>query len=976
MKKLFLLLLSSGFAASSLCGREIVNLDFDWKFKAGEVVDGQSPSLSDSGWRTLNVPHDWSIEGEYRADSPDKGRGGYLPAGVLWYRKVIDVPADWMEKKVSIEFDSVYMDSTVWINGVELGNRPYGYITFAYDLTPHLKEGENLIAIRVDNTLQPSGRWYTGTGVFGSIELLVTDSVHVKRGSIFFQTLDANSLEATVQAESEVVGDLEAEVFYELIAADGTIVATAKGSGKRKLTVIEPQLWGIDDPNLYTLRTSVKSGGRLVDQVDTTVGIRTLTFNREVGFALNGVSMKMKGVCEHHDGGPVGGAFPEKILRERLELLKAMGTNAIRTSHNPRTKEFYDLCDELGIMVMDEIFDGWHRKAEEDYGGRFFDEWWKIDVEEWIRAKRNHPSIVMYSIGNETGEDDVHDITGYIKKFDTTRPTTGGTIFEGVDIPGYNGPGGMPGAMQRFNQDNPEAITVRTEVPHTLQTRGFYRVRTWWRNPDRPRNEIPDYGTEQIFFDGHPRYSSSYDNAGVRISARTSWRETRDMPWVIGEFRWTGFDYLGEASFGGGKFPARIWNFGIIDLAGLPKDHFWFYQSQWTDEPMVHILPHWTHRFLDPGTVVPIVAYSNCDEVELFLNGESLGRKTEDPEWLEFVWQVPYVPGELKAVGYDNGEPVAQMIWHTAGSPVALRLETNNDHLKADRLDTATITYQAIDADGSNVPWTMNRVDFKFDGPIKNLGLENGDPVDVNPHRINHRNLFYGYGRGFFQATDDDSPVSITAASILGDTLFETSESVAIDVQTVALRGSLPDDLYEIRYSLDGSDPATGVLYEEPFVLDDSTMVKAVVLRNGEEYLHLEQQFLKGERPIVTDPRWRPGYDPSNYPFRIGEGYYEGPQDPEILGLWEREGDFIEFRRDGVVYENPNTPDERPLAFWVYDYPLDPFEAGFDDAGKGQLSWEPLHTMNTEIRITNQDLEELKIFRKRNNPEIYTRVVQ
>ncbi|MGB0370081.1 MAG: glycoside hydrolase family 2 TIM barrel-domain containing protein [Opitutales bacterium] len=953
--------------------RERINIDFDWQFSAGEQSGAESLVYDDSAWRTLDIPHDWSIEGEYSADAPDKGRSAYLPAGVLWYRKYIDVPAGWLDKRVSIELDSVYMDSTVWINGKKLGDRPYGYITFAYDLTPHLHEGTNVIAIRVDNTPQPSGRWYTGTGIFGSIDLLLTNSTHIQRGTIFFQALEAEAEHATLQVEAESKGHTAAELSYQLLDRQGHIVAQTAGDGKQTMHLENPRRWGLEDPYLYTLRTQLHLEGKLVDQINTPVGIRKLTFDNKTGFYLNDVSMKMKGVCEHHDGGPVGGAFPKKILRERLELLKEMGVNAIRTSHNPRTHEFYELCNELGIMVMDEIFDGWHRKAEEDYGGRFFDEWWQIDVEEWIRSKRNHPSIVMYSIGNETGEADIHDITGFIKKFDTTRPTTGGTIYEGVDIQGFNGPGGMPGAMQSFHEKHPDQIAVRTEVPHTLQTRGFYRVRTWWRNPDRPVNAIPDYGTEQIFFDGHPRYSSSYDNAGVRISARTSWRETRDMPWVIGEFRWTGFDYLGEASFGGGKFPARIWNFGIIDLAGLPKDHFWFYQSQWTDKPMVHILPHWTHRFLEPETIVPIVAYSNCEEVELFLNGKSLGRKTEDPEWLEFVWKVPYTPGELKAVGYKSGKPVAEKIWTTAGNPVALKLETNNSALKNDRLDTATITYQAVDQAGNNVPWTMNRVEFKIEGPLTHLGFENGDPVDVTPHRVNHRKLFYGYGRGFFQATDDNAPARITAAAFLGDTLFEETEQIAIDVQHLSLRGKIPNTNYQIKYSLDGSDPENGSIYSKPFILEESTHVRAVVLRDGAPLLHLDQEFVKGPKPKISDKRWAPGFKASGFPFRIGEGYYEGPHDPELIGKWEKDGEIYEFREDGLFYKHPGTPKETILAYWVYDYPLDPFEAGFKDAGAGQVNWMPLNTNNSRIKLENQDAKKLFIYLKK-KPEVYTRI--
>jgi beta-galactosidase len=937
-----------------------VKFDFDWKFKAGDSPGAESADYNDADWRVLDVPHDWSIEGVYAADNASGGRCGYLPAGTVWYRKEFGFSNDWKDKKVSIEFDGVFMNSTVWLNGEELGTRPYGYIAFAYDLTSHLRPRRNILAVRVDNEQQPSGRWYTGTGIYGHVHLRITNPVCFRRGGIFFQTLEANADRAIVSIDSEVEAGSSGTVTATLFSKDWKSVASdmtalVNGQASQKMTVENPELWSVSEPFLYTLRMTVEQSGQIVDQVDTRVGIRTLTFDKKTGFYLNGVSMKLKGVCEHHDGGPVGAAFPDQILRERLVLLKEMGCNAIRTAHNPRTSVFYDLCDELGIMVMDEIFDGWHKKAEADYGGRFFDQWWKTDVEEWLRSNRNHPCIVMYSIGNETGEEDIHDITGYIKKFDTSRPTTGGTIFKGVDIQGYNGPGEMPGAMQAFHEKFPDDICVRTEVPHTLQTRGFYRVRTWWRNKGDPHNEIPDYGTEQIFFDGHSRYSSSYDNCGVRMSARQSWRETRDMPWLIGEFRWTGFDYIGEASFASGEWPARIWNFGVIDLAGLPKDHFWFYQSQWTDKPMVHILPHWTHRDLKPGAVVPVVGYSNCDEVELFLNGKSLGRKTEDKEWLEFVWYVPYEPGVLRAVGYKSGKAAAEKIHRTAGSPVRLKLETNNSNLKPDRVDTATLTFSAVDTGGNTVPWAMNRVEFEIEEPVKHLGFENGDPVDVTPHRTNYRNLFYGFGRGFFQSLETDGPVCITAAAILGDTLFEDEEQVAIDVRQIMLRGVQMDKQVSIRYTIDGSDPMFGEIYDKPFMLTGSAEVRAVILREENPVLMLSQKFKKGSKPQITDPRWDPAYNGS--PLDIWAGGYSGPFDKELIGMWKAEDELFEFCSDGVVCQGANA-----VAWWWYEFPDDIFEAG-SDAGNGELLWKKTGEV-LQMKLETQSANRLFLTRK------------
>ncbi len=986
-----MLLLSTGSVVADT--RVTTNIDFDWKCHGGDLEGAQQNSFNDAPWADVDLPHDWSVEGEYAADNPAGGRCGYLPTGVVWYRKTFDSPLTTDDKQMFVEFDSVFMNSTVWINGHQLGKRPYGYIRFAYDLTEHLKPKDNVLAVRVDNTLQPSGRWYTGTGIFGHVNLLQLGSVHIKRGGVFFKTVEADqnnaSGEVTVEIEGPSAEGLSLLVENELVGDDGTVVAKTEPQAievgqqcLQKWTLKNPKRWGVERPHLYTLRTIIRNGNRVIDQLETRVGIRTLKFSLENGFQLNGQSLKLKGVCEHHDGGPVGGAFPRKILRERIMLLKRMGCNAIRTAHNPRTADFYELCDELGMLVMDEIFDGWHQKAEEDYGGRFFDHWWKQDVESWIRANRNYPCIVMYSVGNETGENDVHDITGYIKRFDTTRPTTGGTMFEGVDIQGYNGPGGEPGSMQEFHEKFPDEICVRTEVPHTLQTRGFYRVKTWWRDKRKPRNLIPEYGDKQIFFDGHPRYSSCYDNCGVRISARTSWRETRDMPWIIGEFRWTGFDYIGEASFGGGEWPARIWNFGIIDLAGIPKDHFWFYQSQWTQEPMVHILPHWTHRFLEPDTIVPVVAYSNCDSVELFLNGQSLGKKQEDPQWLEFLWKVPYQQGTLKAVGYNDGKAVAEKVWQTSQQPAKLRLETNNRSLDTDRRDTATITVSATDRNGVTVPWAMNRVEFKIEGPVKNLGFENGDPVDVTRHRINHRNLFYGYARGFLQATDGTGDVRVTAAAILGDTVFPSDQMIALDVQSVQLRGGVDQVSHsdvEMRYTIDGSDPENGKLYTEPFQISQTTRVRAVVLRDAEPLLTLTEEFVKGTREPVSDRRWAPDADKSPAAAAKGPKRFPGPFDKELIGKWVSDDNVLfEFRADGVMVENSNlvkksgrksnaggknkskSKPKPTRGFWWYDFPDDVFENP-KDAGNGQIRWKKAG--DGELQLETQAAEVLKVIK-------------
>ncbi|HEX5284643.1 MAG TPA: glycoside hydrolase family 2 TIM barrel-domain containing protein, partial [Bryocella sp.] len=573
-----------------------------------------------------------------------------------------------------------------------------------------------------------------------------------------------------------------------------------------------------------------------------------------------GQVLKLRGVGDHLYGGPMGAAIPDGILERRLRLLKEMGVNAIRTSHNPHTPYFYDLCDRLGILVMDEIYDGWHKKVQNEYAQRFYASQWHHDVERWVRRDRNHPSVFIWSIGNETGLVDVNHMTEYVHTFDPTRPTTGGMITTGVDVSGWNGPGEVPGVLEKFHAEHPTVPIVLTEEPHTLQTRGFYRVRTWWRDW-KPVQQFEPYGTEEIFFDGNPWYNSSYDNAIVRDTARQSWKRTSSTPWIAGEFRWLGFDYIGEAAYKGGHWPVRAENFGIIDLAAIPKDDYFLYKAFWTKRPMVHLLPHWTHRNME-GVVIPVVAYSNQPQVELFLNGKSLGRKRPQPLG-DFLWDVPYEPGTLKAIAYgQGGEQVATAEFETAGDPTGLKLETDNSALKPNRTDDAVITVTIVDKDGTMVPWDMNTVHFKLTGPVHLLGNENGDPVDVTPNQAPYRNAFYGMARGFYQATAQDAPIEIAAAAILGDTAIagtspQHPRMVSIAVSRMSLRGVLANADLVIRYTTDGSEPnAQSSVFSGPFGVSDDTQVKAVVFRDGSRWMQLSQWFHRVDPPVVSDPRW------------------------------------------------------------------------------------------------------------------------
>lgn len=932
-----------------------MNLDFDWRFCTGDPADAHVPGYDDSRWRVLNLPHDWTIEGEYAKDNPSGTQCGFLPTGIAWYRRELAIPEEDRGLRFELQFDGIYMNSEVWCNGICLGKRPYGYISINYDLTEHLQPGSNLIAVRVDTSLQPSSRWYNGSGIYGHVNLVRTGVIRIPAWSTYVTTPEISETGARVHMETAVLADSASTVRAQsiILAPSGSPVAEVSSSCKlvpgvartvaQDCAVPAPLLWSPDTPHLYTLLTRIWDGDILCDQIHTPFGIRSLEISAAKGFLLNGVSTKLKGVCNHHDAGPVGAAVPDKVLERRIRILKDMGCNAIRTAHNPQTPAFYDLCDRMGMMVMDEIFDGWKAKGEHDYGEQYFAYWWQRDVEDWIRRDRNHPCVVMWSIGNETGTTDIHNISGFIKTFDDTRPVTGGDVHSGVDVSGFNGKAEVPGFLERFKAENPDQPIVLTEVPHTYQTRGFYRVLNWWSQVNRPRFEIPSLGEKEIFFDGHFKFNSSYDNSGIRMCARQSWKRTREHDWIVGEFRWTGFDYLGE-TFPGSGWPIRFWSHGIIDLCGFPKDHYFLYQSFWTATPMVHVLPHWTHRGM-AGVTIPVVAYSNCDTVELFLNGHSLGPR-ERGELLDFQWRVPYEPGELKAIAYKGGEKAAEATCRTASDPVELRLVSDNTNLAPDQVDIAHLTFTARDNIGTLVPWTNDPIYFEFRGPVRHLGFENGNHTDLAPHRIKRRDLFHGMGLGIFQATDEESPIEITAAGILGDDVFADRVSVAIAVNRIALRGDLADTDIQIHYTTDGSEPSpVSPQYEAPMVLTRSTTVRALVARDGQPFMRFECPFTKGQREPVLDPRLvLPNGESS-----VKVDGFVGPFAREVVGTWKLWRRRLQFRPDGTVVEAFRA-DERPpregetavstcvTAYWWYDYPLDIFEDP-DDTGQGEIRW-------------------------------------
>ncbi len=785
--------------------RKKVNFDFDWKFTKGDFPEAAQTDFDDSQWQQIDVPHDWSITDTFSKENPSGNSGAFATGGIGWYRKTFSLDNIDADSEVHIQFGGVYMNSEVWINGHHLGKRPYGYISFSYNLSPYLKFGEeNTLAVRVDNEQQPSARWYTGAGIYRHVWLVTTDQLHLAPHSLFATTKSVTNDSALLEISATIENNYEKDHSFclkndlyspqgELIASFQTsanVLASASQKVVQSLTVKNPDLWSPDSPNLYRLKTSVTDKSKVYDNLETNIGIRTFSFSADTGFVLNGKSMKFQGVNNHSDLGALGAALNNRVLERRLEILKEMGCNAIRTAHNPPSEELLDLCDKMGFMVMDEAFDEWLEswpfggikkpQGKAKYGYHlYFDEWAEKDLTDLIRRDRNHPSIILWSVGNEipdacfeVGTERLKKLMAVVRKEDPTRPITCGITHmhlanetgfaSALDITGYNGGGGSCFMYEKDHETYPERKFIATEVPHSFQTRGVYQSQSWYRgqNPLGGIMKVPNLSEKEVFPAVPKYYSSSYDNAMVRISARDSWRRTRDFPYMAGEFRWTGFDYLGESMFG---WPAKLWNFGIIDMCGFPKDTYYFYQSQWTTEPMVHILPHWNWKGLE-GKKIPVVAYSNCESVELFLDGKSLGEKKMGDK-MDLVWQVPYKPGILIAKGKNKGQVVCEKEIATADKPAKIEMLADRAIIRADRQDVVHLEVNVLDAQNRFVPDASNKITFSVAGDASILGIDNGDPLNQASFVGNEITTFNGKCLLIVKSNGNPGELNITAES-------------------------------------------------------------------------------------------------------------------------------------------------------------------------------------------------------------------
>lgn len=781
---MFSLPLQSGSA--EMKARNTENFCKSWKFHLGDIPSGQEPGMDDSNWRLLDLPHDWSIEGEFSKDHPATPSGGALPGGIGWYRKTFVISESQQERLVFIDFDGVYCNGEVWINGHYLGKRPYGYSSFRYELTPYLKYGseKNVLAVKIDNSQQPNSRWYSGSGIYRNVWLVTTGNVHVDHWGTFVTTPVVSAQSASIAMRTKVRNaspqdqavTLKTAVFdqtgKEIGAATSEQVVPKQAVYEfvQNLTINSPSLWSIESPTLYRAVSHVECLGKLSDEYETVFGIRTFTFDLEKGFILNNKPVKIKGVCNHHDLGCLGAALNTRALERQLEILKAMGCNGIRTSHNPPAPELLDLCDRMGFIVMDEAFDMWKKqKIPFDYHLQW-DEWHKRDLEDLVLRDRNHPSVFIWSIGNEvreqgdsTGTVLAKELAAIVRNLDATRPITAGCdhpwpgnslIKSGaLDLIGINY---HHDVFANFPKTFPGQKFIGSETSSALATRGSYdmpsdKIRRW-----PPRWDLP-------LLDGNPDFTcSSYDNCSAPWGSthQETWPIIKKHDFLSGMFMWTGFDYLGEPT--PYSWPARSSYFGVIDLAGFPKDSYYLYQSEWTDKPVLHIFPHWNWS---AGDTIDVWAYTNYGEVELFVNETSHGIKQKTNDICQLVWRVPFAAGALKVIGRAEGKQSLTREIKTAGKPHRLILAPDHNRIKADGLDLAFITVKVVDADGTMAPRADNLINFEIIGEGKIVGVDNGYQASHEPFKANYRKAFNGMCLVVLQSSGKTGSISLKAAS-------------------------------------------------------------------------------------------------------------------------------------------------------------------------------------------------------------------
>jgi beta-galactosidase len=768
--------------------RSVVKFNNGWKFYLGDDSAAREARFDDSKWRKLNLPHDWSIEGTFSEEYPTTFNEGALPAGTGWYRKRFTVPLSSKDKRLYINFDGIYRNSEVWINGDYLGKRPNGYISFQYELTPYLKFGsENVIAVKVDNSEQPNSRWYTGSGIYRNVWLETTNKTAIENWGVSVTTPKVTSSEADVHIESRIDYSNRQSIdhiYYEVYDATGKLVARDKSShpnnsaaekreGKEAntVTIRNPRLWSTERPYLYKAVILLERNSRIIDSYETRFGIRYFKFDPQTGFSLNGKRLKILGVCMHQDWGALGAAVNKRAIERQLQILKAMGCNGIRTAHNPPAAEMLELCDRMGFIVMDEAFDIWKKgKNKFDYHG-YFDRWYKKDLEDQIKRDRNHPSVFMWSIGNEireqfdsTGTAIAKELVQIVKSLDTTRPVSCALtennpeknfIYQAhaLDLLGFNYKlNDYPELLKRF----PGEAIIATETASALASRGHYDMPSDSNRLWPPDAKSKNYGNPDLTV-------SAYDNTYAYWGAthEQSWNAVKQNDFIAGTFVWSGFDFLGEPV--PYQWPARSSYYGIVDLAGFPKDVYYLYQSEWTKKPVLHIFPHWNWK---AGDSVDVWAYyNNADEVELFLNGRSLGAKRKQGDSLHVWWRVKYQPGTIKAISRKNGKLILVKEIKTAGAPARIELSADRKVLKSDGEDLSFITVKITDAKGNLVPYANNLVKFRIKGEGVILGVDNGLQTSMEPFKASYRKAFNGMCVVILKTTNKKGKIDLAATT-------------------------------------------------------------------------------------------------------------------------------------------------------------------------------------------------------------------
>ena len=767
---------------SSTASRITDDFEFNWKFARGDLPEASERKFDDTRWRTVQIPHDWSIEGPYSQDNASCT--GYLPGGVGWYRKTFRLDPSQKDKLIAVEFDGIYNNSEVWINGHYLGKRPFGYIGFQYDLTPYIRfNGSNVLSVRVDHSYVADSRWYTGSGIYRHVRLVIDDSVHITHWGVLVTTPIIESDGARINIQTRIENESQRTAAIKLVSevhdprgllvksiqTEQSLSVSSEEIMGQTIEIPDPVLWDIDNPALYTLKSILLVNDMIVDEVDTPFGIRSFYFDPDKGFFLNGRNLKLKGMCLHHDAGCLGAAVPEKTWHRRLMAMREIGCNAIRCSHNPPAPEFLDLCDQLGFLVIDEAFDeftppkkkwikGRNEGRPDFYGyGEVFKEWSRRDIQDMVRRDRNHPSIILWSVGNEIdfpNDPFSHPVLG--ENYQPNQPPA-------ENLTGYGRP--LVEAVKELDTTRP--VTVALAQAPMSNAVGFADL-----------FDVVGYNYQEQYYETHhAQYPDRCLYGSENGRSLEAWLAVLRHDYIAGQFIWIGIDYIGEA----GIWPMKSWTGGQFDLCLNKKPVGWFRQSLWAEKPMIYLAcrpdrepgrrwdrnqpldSHWNW----PGeSTIEVTCYTNCDEAELFLNDQSLGiQQMELAPRRQLRWHIPFAPGTLKAVGRCKGRKTAEYILQTAGAPEKIRLIPDCVYLQADGRDVCHLKFEIVDENGNRLPEAENRVTFSIEGPAEIIGIGNANPASHQPMQADSLNVWQGRGLAVIRSQGIAGPVSITASS-------------------------------------------------------------------------------------------------------------------------------------------------------------------------------------------------------------------